>query len=159
MANEMTRQEFAEYMIGFEERLNSRFAQIDQRFGQIDLRLGQVDHLFGEIDLRFGQIDQRFGQIDQRFGQMDQHFAQIDLHFVQVDQQFDDLTQRMTVQFEDVRREIRFSLEAVTGLREATDRGFDDMRRDHASQTSLLEAAIRHVRHRVDIVERPHKPR
>ena len=99
MADEMTRQEFAEYMTAFEQRLDARFAQVDARF--------------------------------------------------------DDLKQRITIQFEDVRGDIRFSLEAVTGLREMTERRFDEMRADHEGQIGLLKTAVHHLSRRVDAMGPP----
>ena len=117
MGSEMTRQEFAEYMSAFEQRLDARFGQIDTHFEQIDAH-------FGQIDARFGQIDERFGQIDA---------------------QFDNLAQSMKIQFEDVRREIRFSLEAVVGLREVTERELGSVRAEHRDQTSLIHDVLRHV--------------
>ena len=89
MGSEMTRQEFAEYMSAFEERLDARFGQIDT--------------------------------------------------------QFDNLAQSMKIQFEDVRREIRFSLEAVVGLREVTERELGSVRAEHRDQTSLIHDVLRHV--------------
>ena len=148
MADQMTRQEFADYMMAFERRLDARFAHIDQQFAQ--------------VDQQFAQVDRRFAQVDQRFTQVDQQFAVIDRQFAAVGQLFTDLKQSMTVQFEDVRRDIRFSLEAVTSLREMTERGFDDMRREHGDQTSLLKGVVRHVRRRVETLEPPRartKPR
>ena len=118
-------------MSAFEERLDARFGQIDTRFGQIDVHFAQIDARFGQIDARFGQIDARFGQIDTQFGQ--------------IDTQFDNLAQSMKIQFEDVRREIRFSLEAVVGLREVTERELGSVRAEHRDQTSLIHDVLRHV--------------
>ena len=83
------------------------------------------------LDARFGQIDMRFGQIDTQFGQ--------------IDTQFDNLARSMKIQFEDVRREIRFSLEAVVGLREVTQRELGVVRAEHRDQTSLIHDVLRHV--------------
>lgn len=67
---------------------------------------------------------------------------------------FERLRLDLNVQFEDVRREIRFSLEAVEALRETAEQGFADMRTQHHQQTTLLQAAIEHVRGRVERLER-----
>lgn len=76
------------------------------------------------LDARFGQIDMRFGQIDVRF---------------------DNLEQSMKIQFEELRRDIRFSLEAVVGLREVTERELGSVRAEHRDQTSLIHDVLRHV--------------
>ena len=60
----------------------------------------------------------------------------------------------MKVQFEETRGLIRFSLEAVDALRETTERGFAEMRADHEEQTTLLKDAVKHVRQRVERLER-----
>ena len=70
-----------------------------------------------------------------------------------VDDRIDSLAHTMTVQFEDVRRDIRFSLEAVQGLRDVTERGFSEQRSEHGEQISLLQDVLRHVRGRVEQLE------
>jgi hypothetical protein len=61
--------------------------------------------------------------------------------------------QRMKVQFEDTRSLIRLSLEGLDALRESTDRGFADLRRENDQTHALLEAALKHVRQRVEAIE------
>lgn len=117
MADEMTRQEFSNYMEAFEQRLDKRFQRIDSRSEQVDTRLEQIDT------------------------------------------RLEDLKQSMSVQFEDVRRDIRFSLEAVQGVREVTDRGFEDRQTQHREQISLLRDVLHHVRGRVERLEPPQKKR
>lgn len=146
MSNDMTRQEFTEYMESLERRLETRFDRIETRLDTVDAR-------FDDVDQRFTSIDQRFTSIDRRFSDIDRRFSDIDRRFDAVDTRFDTLEQSMKVQFEEVRRDLRFSLEALTALRETTDRGFEQVRADHAGQTTLLEDALRHVRRRVETVE------
>ena len=67
------------------------------------------------------------------------------------------LNQRMDVQFDETRGLIRLSLEAVEALRESTEQGFRAVRAELGEHTSLLEDAIRHVRGRVERVERGRK--
>ncbi len=71
-----------------------------------------------------------------------------------LEQRFESVEDRMRLQFEDTRGLIRLSFEAVEALRESTDRGFAEMREQHAEQTALLHTAIKHVRRRVEILER-----
>jgi hypothetical protein len=65
-----------------------------------------------------------------------------------------DIRMDMKVPIEDVRRDVRLSFEAVETLRDTTERGFADMRTQHHQQTTLLQAAIEHVRARVERIER-----
>jgi hypothetical protein len=81
------------------------------------------------LNQRMDGIDQRMAGFDQRIGGMD-------------------------VQFEETRALIRLSFEAVDALRETTERGFAEMRADHKDQISLLHAAIKHIRRRVEPLER-----
>jgi hypothetical protein len=62
---------------------------------------------------------------------------------------------RVMIRFEEVERIGRLSFEAVEALRETTDRGFADVRTDHQEQVTLLHTAVKHVRRRVERVERP----
>jgi hypothetical protein len=61
---------------------------------------------------------------------------------------------RMMMRFEELHGTVRLSFEAIEALRETTDRGFAEMRRDHKEQTDLLQAAIKHIRVRVETLER-----
>ena len=125
MADEMTRQEFADYMEAFEERLGTRFARIESHLREHDSR-------FAQVDMRFDKVDARIDKVDERI---------------------DSLTHIMMVQFEDVRRDIRFSLEAVQGLRDVTERGFSEQRTEYGEQIALLQDVLRHVRGRVERLE------
>lgn len=60
---------------------------------------------------------------------------------------------RMTVQFEETRALIRLSLEGLDALRETTERGFAEIRRENHDNKTLLEAALKHVRRRVERIE------
>ena len=60
---------------------------------------------------------------------------------------------RITIQFEDTQRLIRLSLEGLDALRETTERGFAEIRRENYDNKTLLEAALKHVRRRVERVE------
>lgn len=64
------------------------------------------------------------------------------------------LTQRMDVQFDETRSLIRLSLEAVDSLRETTARGFNEVRQQLDEQSDLLKTAVKHVRRRVETLER-----
>src|SRR5688572_4275326 len=155
MADNVTRQEFTEYMIAFEKRLDARFDQIDRRFGQVDSRFDQVDGRFAQVDGRLDQMDGRLDRMDGRLDRMDERFDRMDGrldsmdgrldrvdgrldkgdgHFARIETRLDDLKLSMNVQFEDVRRDIRFSLEAVQGLRETTEQGFAEQRTEHREQ-------------------------
>jgi hypothetical protein len=64
---------------------------------------------------------------------------------------------RITIQFEDTQRLIRLSLEGLDALRETTERGFAEIRRENHDNKTLLEAALKHVRRRVERVEETHR--
>lgn len=64
------------------------------------------------------------------------------------------LMQRMDVQFDETRSLIRLSLEAVDSLRETTASGFNEVRQQLDEQSDLLKTAVRHVRRRVETLER-----
>jgi hypothetical protein len=63
------------------------------------------------------------------------------------------LEHRMKIQFEETRGLIRLSLEGLDALRETTERGFADVRRENQDNKTLLEAALKHVRRRVESIE------
>ena len=63
------------------------------------------------------------------------------------------LEHRMNIQFEETRGLIRLSLEGLDALRETTERGFADVRRENQDNKTLLEAALKHVRRRVETIE------
>ncbi len=71
-----------------------------------------------------------------------------------IDKRFDSLERYMNVQFEETRSLIKLSLEGLEGLRETTERGFAEVCRENQENKTLLEAALRHVGHRVENVER-----
>jgi chromosome segregation ATPase len=157
MSDVLKRSEFFEYMQAFEQRLEARFTKIDERFTGVDRQLTNNDQQFKSIDQHFTSIDQHFTSIDQQFTSIDQQFKRIDQRFTSIDNRFDSLEQHMKVQFDETRGLIRLSLEAVDALRESTEQGFREVRAEHAEQTSLLKDAIRHVRGRVERVERRRK--
>ena len=64
------------------------------------------------------------------------------------------INSRVDVHFDETQRLVRLSFEAIDALRETTDRGFADLRRDNHENKTLLEAALTHVRTRVDRLER-----
>jgi hypothetical protein len=69
------------------------------------------------------------------------------------DSRFGRLGQSMKVQFEETRSLIRLSLEGLDALRETTTRGFNDWRTENQENQTLLEAALTHVRRRVEHTE------
>lgn len=69
------------------------------------------------------------------------------------DQRIDRLEQKMAIEFEEVKRHIRLSLEGLDALRETTGKGFEAMQANHESQILLVHDVIRHVRRRVEAVE------
>ncbi len=117
MADNMTRQEFTEYMTAFEQRFDTRFGRIDGRLDGLDASVADLKQ--GVADLKQGVADLNQGMAD--------------------------LKQRMAIQFEETRQNFKLSLEAVAGLREKTEEKFGEMSRDHALQKSLLESAIRDI--------------
>jgi chromosome segregation ATPase len=187
MDDDMTRQEFSEYMTGFERRLDGRFGRLDRRLDAVDSKLDAVDRRLDAVDRRLDSVDGRFDSVDGRFDSvdgrfdglvgrldgidrrldaMDQRFGAMDVRFDAMDIRFDtmsgrltehdgrfgridaalgDLKQSIAVQFEDTRREIKLSLEAVEGLGERMDRRFDEIRREQSGTTAPLEDAVRHV--------------
>jgi hypothetical protein len=52
MAEQMTRDEFTDYMEAFEQRLAARFARADRRLDGIEGRLDEIDCRFDAIDIR-----------------------------------------------------------------------------------------------------------
>jgi hypothetical protein len=74
--------------------------------------------------------------------------------FLEYMQAFEErFTNRMDVQFEETRGLIRLSLEGLEALRETTERGFADVRRENHENRTLLEEVVKHVRKRVERVE------
>ena len=150
MADEMMRTEFLAYMQAFEQRLDTRFTKIDEQFKN-------VDEQFMNVDKRLENVDKRLENVDKRFGSVDKQLQNNEKQFTSINERFDSLEQTMKVQFEETRGLIRLSLEAVGGLRETTERGFSDVRAEVGEQTSLLKDVARHVRVRVERVERRRK--
>lgn len=74
-----------------------------------------------------------------------------------INQRFDATNGSIRFQFEETRALIRLSLEAVQGLRETTERGFSEVRAEFGEQVSLLKDVARHLRGRVERVERRRK--
>ena len=152
MADQMTRQEFTEYMTAFERRLDARFDGIDTRFGGIDTRFGGIEGRLDRIDGRLDQHDRRFDALDQRLDQHDRGFDRLDASLA-------DLKQEMKVQFEQTRQEFKFSLEAVDALREVTETRFDKMSQEQAVHKADLERAIKNISVPTAQVEGQAKPR
>jgi hypothetical protein len=74
--------------------------------------------------------------------------------FLEYMKAFEERFDRIDVQFEETRGLIRLSLEGLAGLRDTTERGFGDVRRENNENRTLLEEAVKHVRRRVERVER-----
>src|SRR5262245_42568279 len=74
MSDEMTRDEFADYMQAFERRLDERFVRVDRRLDGIDGRLDGMDQRFDAVDGRFDTMDRRFDAVDGRLDAMDRRF-------------------------------------------------------------------------------------
>jgi chromosome segregation ATPase len=159
MADEMTRQEFVEYMAAFEHRLDGRFGQVDRRLDGIDVRLDRIDERLDRHDRRFDGLDERLDGHARRFDGLDTQLATHNNRFDRLDASFDDLKYSMTVQFEETRREVRFSLEAIDALRETSNSRFDRMSREQAEHKADLERAILHLRARTERIEDQVQPR
>jgi hypothetical protein len=61
---------------------------------------------------------------------------------------------RVNIQFEETRSLVRLSLEGLEVSRETTERGFAEVQRTNRENKILLEAALTHVRRRMEKVER-----
>jgi hypothetical protein len=85
------------------------------------------------------RFDQRMDGLEQRMGGLEQRMGGVE--------------HRMNIQFEETRSLIRLSLEGLDALRETTERGFAEIRSENHDNRTLLEAAVKHVRRRVERVE------
>ena len=103
------------------------------------------------------RLDDRFGRLDRRLDAMDDRLTAHDGRFGRLDGALGELKHSMTVQFEETRREIKLSLEAVEALGERMDRRFDEFRREQANKAAPLEDAVRHVARQTTRL--PKKPR
>jgi enoyl reductase-like protein len=54
-------------LIRIEERMETKFHEIDNRFAQIDKRFEQIDKRFEQIDKRFEQIERRLDRLEDLF--------------------------------------------------------------------------------------------
>ena len=66
MADQITREEFADHMDGFEQRLGARASRSDRRLETIDSRLDGIDGRLDAIDTRLDVIDGRLRQWSER---------------------------------------------------------------------------------------------
>lgn len=66
MADQITREEFADHMDGFEQRLGARASRSDRRLETIDSRLDAIDGRLDAIDTRLDVIDGRLRQWSER---------------------------------------------------------------------------------------------
>ena len=105
---------------------------MEDRFDQLETKM---DSLIATVDQKFAGVDKRFDSVDQKFAGVDKRFDSVDLKFAGVSERFDDLSQRVGVLHEDVKRDFRFSLEAQQGLKEQMEAGF-------AAQAEALKEAL-----------------
>jgi len=168
MADEMTKEEFSEYMTGFEQRIADRFGRTDRRLDGLDRRFDKVDGRLESMDGRLDSMDGRLDSMDSRLDSMDGRLDEHDSRFDAVEKEMKrgfsdlagslaDLEQSMKVQFEETRQDIKFSLEAVQALREITETKLDTIANQELDKRTL-ERAIHHVRGRTDSLENRVKP-
>ena len=70
-------------------------------------KFGGVETGFARVHARFAEVDARFVQVDARFAQMDGRFAQVDAQFLDVNMQIRQLSERVGVEFDEVKGLIR----------------------------------------------------
>ena len=176
MADEMTKEEFSDYMTGFEQRIADRFGRTDRRLDGLDRRFDKVD---GRLESMDGRLDSMDGRLDSMDGRLDEHDGRFDAVEKEMKRGFSELTggladmkgnvselsdnladlkQSMKVQFEESRREFKLSLEAAERVEQNTEAGFGEMRRDHAEHKAVLERSIHHARTRTDDIEKRARP-
>ena len=161
MADEMTRDEFSDYMAAFEQRMADRFGRTDRRLDGLDRRFDKVDGRLESMDGRLDSMDGRLDSMDERLDEHDRRFDSVEKEmkrgFSELTGGLADLKQNMQVQFEATRKDIKFSLEAVQALREITETKLDTIANQELDKRTL-ERAIHHVRGRTDSLENRVKP-
>ena len=95
MADEMTKEEFSEYMTGFEQRIADRFGRTDRRLDGLDRRFDKVDGRLESMDGRLDSMDGRLDSMDSRLDSMD---GRLDEH----DSRFDAVEKEMKRGFSDL---------------------------------------------------------
>ena len=169
MADEMTRDEFSEYMAGFEQRIADRFGRTDRRLDGLDRRFDKVDGRLESMDGRLDSMDSRLdsmdGRLDSMDGRLDGHDRRFDTFETEMKQGLSelngsvaDLKQSMKVQFEETRKDIKFSLEAAQGLKEITETNFGAVIANQERDKRTLERALHDVRGRTENLENRAKP-
>ena len=164
MADEMTRDEFSDYMAAFEQRMADRFGRTDRRLDGLDRRFDKVDGRLESMDGRLDSMDGRLDSMDSRLDSMDGRLDEHDKRFDAVEKEMKrgfselggglaDLEQSMKVQFEETRKDIKFSLEAVQALREVTETKLVAVIANQESDKRTLERALHHVRGRTENLE------
>ena len=88
--------------------------------------LSYIQAFEARLDTRVGAVVHRLNLADQRFHQMDQRV--------------DGFEKRMRAQFDETRNLIRLSLAELKVLRETSDRGVDDDRRDSRADKVMPKA-------------------
>ena len=162
MADEMTRDEFSDYMAAFEQRMADRFGRTDRRLDGLDRRFDKVDGRLDSIDGRLDSMDGRLDSMDERLDEHDRRFDAVEKEmkrgFSELSGGLANLEQSMKVQFEETRQDIKFSLEAVQALREITETKLDTVIANQALDQRTLESAIHHGRGRTESLENRVKP-
>ena len=98
---------------------------------------------------KFGTFETQLDAVDDRLGAVEKKIDTIDR---KVDALADDVG-TLRIQVEDSNRIAKLGLEGLEALRETTEKGFSEVRRDHVEQTDLLKSVLVHVRKRVERVE------
>jgi predicted nucleic acid-binding Zn-ribbon protein len=112
MPDAMTREEFAAALGGLETRLNTRTDRLEQ----------SMIERFVKMDERFEHVDERFKEVHTRLTGLKDDIAE----------QFE----RVKIQFEEVRADLRFGLEGRESLREVMERRFEAARDGTKRSTS-----------------------
>ena len=103
----------------------------------------RFDRLEGKIDALITTVDQKFAAVDEKFAGVDQKFVGITQEFAGVNRRLDDLSQRVGVLHEDVKRDFRFSLEAQQGLKQQVEAGFAAQTEAQKEALAPIKAAVR----------------
>lgn len=121
--------------------MEERFDKLEQMIGSLATRFDSVDEQFKSVDRRFDDlgrsVNARFDDMNQR---MDESFGDVNQR---MDERFGGVNQRISVLHEDVKSDIRFTLEARQALQEVMETKFADQERSFREALAPIADAVR----------------
>ncbi len=102
---------------------------MEERFDKLEQMIGSLATRFDAVDRRFDAVDQRFNEVDENLKDMRQGLA--------------DVHQRVGVLHEDVKSDLRFTLEAQQALKEVMEAGFANQERSFREALAPIADAVR----------------